>query len=319
MLQTMTYMTTDRSNTTSSELDDANSTTVRCMPTQWSAMPTGETSHGATKEREILGLAERWRQIAERRHGSSWPHAEAHDVVVAVFGIMRGGSEELLHEAGERWGAVHQDTETLADRVQVLRQIMAHTWVGEPETIHRVLDGLIASSAMALSRRLEIDSRTDALTGMGNRRAFDESLDAAIASASRQHYSLSLVIADIDDMKYINDTKGHQAGDDTLVRLAHIVRTAVRKGDRVYRIGGDEFAIIMPYCSAQDARVIMGRTPMQGPPLFSWGVSSFPEDGVGVSSLVAAADAAMYRRKQRLIHRPRTAIRHLHRPSRQPA
>jgi GGDEF domain-containing protein len=92
-----------------------------------------------------------------------------------------------LHEAGQRWGSVHRDTETLADRVEVLRQIMVELWPQEPDAVHGVLDAVVASAALALSRRLEVGSRTDALTGAGNRWAFDESLGAAIASASRQH------------------------------------------------------------------------------------------------------------------------------------
>jgi len=251
----------------------------------------------------VQALVEGWRRLAEHRHPSSWPHAEAHNVVVAVLGAMRNGPEETLHEVGQQWGSVHRDTETLADRVEMLRQIMVEGWPEEPEAVHRVLDAVVASAAIALSRRLEVDSRTDALTGAGNRRAFDEVLGAAIASASRQHYSVSLVIVDIDGLKYINDSEGHQAGDDALVRLAHALDTLLRREDHVYRIGGDEFAIIMPYCVVGATTDLMERVRGGGAPSFSWGVSSFPTEGVVPTSLVAAADASMYRRKSRLDRR----------------
>lgn len=265
--------------------------------------PTGETSCGAADEGEVVALVERWRRVAEHRHPSSWPHGEAHDVVVAVLGVKRNGPEAALHEAGQRWGSVHRDTETLADRVEMLRQIMVDAWPEEPDSVHRALDAVVASAAIALSRRLEVDSRTDALTGAGNRRAFDDALEAAIASACRQHYSLSLVIADIDGMKDINDSQGHQAGDDALVKFTHAIGASLRQEDLLYRIGGDEFAIIMPYCAANHPAASMKRIQMQGAPRFSWGVSSFPQDGVVASCLVAAADAAMYCRKPCLSRR----------------
>jgi diguanylate cyclase (GGDEF)-like protein len=210
---------------------------------------------------------------------------------------MRNGSEVTLHRAGERWGAVHRDTETLADRVDALRAIMVEEWPDQPGAVHRVLDALVAGAAMALSNQLERDSRTDALTGTGNRRAFDEALDAALASAYRQHYGLSLVIVDIDGMKHINDSQGHLAGDDTLVRLAQAIERSVRKGDSVFRIGGDEFAVIMPYCAADHPATTMERIQSAGAPSFSWGVSSFPQHGLSPRSLMSSADAAMYRRK----------------------
>jgi len=296
-------MVLDQRHAKSGGMDDLRIYRIRSALGPWADKPTGETSCGAADDAEVVVLAERWRRVAEHRHPSSWPHAEAHDVVGAVLGVMRDGPEATLHEAGRRWGTVHRDTETLADQVEMLRQIMVEAWPEKPEAVHRALDAVVASAAIALSHRLEVDSRTDALTGAGNRRAFDESLGAAIASASRQHYSLSLVIADIDGLKDINDLEGHQAGDDALVKFVQVLRAGLRQEDRVYRIGGDEFAIIMPYCAANHPAASMERIQMHGAPAFSWGMSSFPEDGVVVSSLVAAADAAMYRRKPYLSRR----------------
>jgi len=293
----MVCVAPDQRHAKSSGLDDLHTYGVRSALGPWVGTPTDETACEPADEGAVQALVEGWRRLAEHRHPSSWPHAEAHNVVVAVLGAMRNGPEETLHEVGQQWGSVHRDTETLADRVEMLRQIMVEGWPEEPEAVHRVLDAVVASAAIALSRRLEVDSRTDALTGAGNRRAFDEVLGAAIASASRQHYSVSLVIVDIDGLKDINDSEGHQAGDDALVKFAHAIGASLRQEDHVYRIGGDEFAIIMPYCGPNHPAASMERTQLQGAPAFSWGVSSFPDDGAVASSLVAAADAAMYRRK----------------------
>ena len=294
---TMACMALDQRLAWTGGIDDLDSYRIRSALRPWADKPAGEISCRAVDEGEVGALADRWRRVAGHHPLSSWPHNEAHDVVVAVLGVMRNGPEAMLHEAGQRWGSVHRDTDTLADQVEVLRQIMVEAWPEEPDVVHRVLDAVVASAAIALSRRLEVDSRTDALTGAGNRRAFDESLSAAIASASRQHYSLSLVIADIDGMKYINDSEGHLAGDDALVQFAHAIGASLRQEDRVYRIGGDEFAIIMPYCAAGHLTASMERIQRRGAPAFSWGASRFPEDGHAASSLVAAADVAMYRRK----------------------
>lgn len=300
---TMACMALDQRLAWNGGIDDLDSCRIRSALRPWVDKPAGEISCRAADEGEVGALADRWRRVAGHHHLSSWPHNEAHDVVVAVLGVMRNGPEAMLHEAGQRWGSVHRDTETLVDQVEVLRQIMVEAWPDEPDAVHRVLDAVVASSAIALSRRVEVDSRTDALTGTGNRRAFDESLSAAIASAARQHYSLSLVIVDIDGMKYINDSEGHQAGDDALVKFARAIGASLRQEDRVYRIGGDEFAIIMPYCAAGHLTSSMERIQRRGAPAFSWGASSFPKDGAVASSLVAAADLAMYRRKSWLSRR----------------
>lgn len=282
----------------------------RHMPTRWPV-----TDHDlAVSSSEVHGddvftLAERWQQAAEDRHPAPWPFAEAHDVVAAVLGVGLGASsEEMLHEVGQRWGAIHRDTETLAERVEILRQIVVDEWSGDHDALHGVLDAVVASAAMALSRRLEADARTDALTGVGNRRAFDESLEAALKSAARHHYAVSLVIVDVDGMKQINDCRGHQAGDDTLVKFAHALESSLRRGDHVFRIGGDEFAIVMPYCPRHRCRGLMRRVQTWDVPPFSWGVAAFPEDGAFSDSLLAVADAAMYRRKRHMGRVPRLGV-----------
>ncbi len=247
----------------------------------------------------VSDLYERWWRLSAVHPSSPWPHPESRDVVGAVVLVLANGPEATLHDAGRRWGAAHRDTGSLGERIDILRRILVEECKKNPEDVHRALDGVLASAAMALSHRLEIDSRTDVLTGAGNRRAFDDSLAESIASASRQGHSVALVMIDIDAMKEINDSKGHQAGDDALVDLAHALNASLRREDHVYRVGGDEFAVIMPYCAAEQATKFMERIRRGGAPSFSWGVSSYPAQGVVPSSLVAVADASMYRRKSR--------------------
>jgi diguanylate cyclase (GGDEF)-like protein len=97
-------------------------------------------------------------------------------------------------------------------------------------------------------------ARLDPLTELGNRRAFDEGLEAAL-SAGR----VSLIVADLNDFKRINDAHGHVAGDDCLRQVANALRAALREADRCYRWGGDEFAVIVGDASTGDAEAMAAR------------------------------------------------------------
>lgn len=103
------------------------------------------------------------------------------------------------------------------------------------------------------------ESRTDNLTGLQNRRAYDESLHQHVAESRRYHTPLSLVIADVDNFKAINDRHGHVKGDAALIHVASAMTREVRGTDSVFRIGGDEFAIIMPQSAGDAAKKVMGR------------------------------------------------------------
>ena len=102
-----------------------------------------------------------------------------------------------------------------------------------------------------LLRRLEHLSMSDPLTGLGNRRAFDEALAVEMARARRAGGSIGLVILDVDHFKQFNDRHGHQAGDDALVTVAEVLAREARAEDRACRIGGEEFALLLP--GADDA------------------------------------------------------------------
>jgi len=120
---------------------------------------------------------------------------------------------------------------------------------------------LEAARSAVEEQREELDQlcRTDALTGLANRREFDEALKRLFKEAERSHQPLALVIMDIDNFKSINDSYGHDVGDAALQGLADILRKISRDTDFVARFGGDEFAIILPNTEAQDAEEICAR------------------------------------------------------------
>jgi diguanylate cyclase (GGDEF)-like protein len=146
----------------------------------------------------------------------------------------------------------------------------------------------------------------DPLTGLANRRHFLRELAAELARASRLDSPVSLIIGDIDHFKTVNDSRGHMVGDEVLVAVSRALACSVRPFDTACRIGGEEFAVVMPQTDKGDAlraaeRIRAAVTCASGPPLpavtISLGVASFPKDADSLKLLVKRADDAMYRAK----------------------
>jgi diguanylate cyclase (GGDEF)-like protein len=145
----------------------------------------------------------------------------------------------------------------------------------------------------------------DALTGLHNRRYFHETLQREVARAQRYERSLALVVFDLDDFKAVNDRIGHLAGDGVLAEAAERVRDVVRSADVACRIGGDEFAVILPESSLQDAdqlyrrleQAVSARPVGQAGRLhLSAGVTELRSDDDAIS-FFERADEALYRAK----------------------
>jgi diguanylate cyclase (GGDEF)-like protein len=151
----------------------------------------------------------------------------------------------------------------------------------------------------------------DSLTGLFNRRYMEETLEREINRAIRTRRCLGVIMADVDGFKMINDTYGHALGDAVLTRVADELRLNVRKSDVACRFGGDEFLLILPECTLEDAvlraqalrRVIeaapfeLGRTDI-GSVTMSLGVAALPEHGSSGEELLKAADKALYTAKK---------------------
>jgi diguanylate cyclase (GGDEF)-like protein/PAS domain S-box-containing protein len=150
----------------------------------------------------------------------------------------------------------------------------------------------------------------DELTGLANRRLFQDRLEQALANAKRHDHQLAVLFLDLDLFKRINDTLGHQAGDEALRQVARRLQKASRAGESVARLGGDEFTMLVPECDGiEEIEKLAQRIVAQFELPFqiqhnelvlttSVGISIYPQHGGTISELLKFADAAMYQAKE---------------------
>ena len=156
--------------------------------------------------------------------------------------------------------------------------------------------------------RLEREAQTDSLTGLYNHRYFHERLRRELTLASAEHTNVAVVMVDIDDFKKVNDVFGHAVGDEVLAELADHLRATVRAGDVVCRIGGEEFAVIVPGSRQEQTIALATRLAerldgvelgLAGRIAVSIGIAQGPEHAANPRELVACAEAAMMTAKAR--------------------
>jgi diguanylate cyclase (GGDEF)-like protein len=213
----------------------------------------------------------------------------------------RGGSlaPQLKEYAGNQWFMTYE-TRTPAG-------YLVSSWVDVTELVQK--GRMLEDSNMRLMQQ----SHMDPLTGLANRRHFDEALSAECQRASRAEVHLSLLLVDIDHFKLFNDHYGHLAGDECLRRVASVLHRCVRRaGEVVARYGGEEFVVLLPGSDAEHARNAAQQcldkmrvegiahlgSPTESHVTLSIGVASARDDRALVpSTILNAADAAMYRAK----------------------
>jgi diguanylate cyclase (GGDEF)-like protein len=177
-------------------------------------------------------------------------------------------------------------------------------------TIVVMMVSLVATAVHLLKRQsdslvaeLNRWAHADPITGLLNRRGFDQQLELELARASRLSFNVALLLCDLDRLKLVNDTFGHAAGDAALAAVASTLLNGVRLTDTAARIGGDEFALLLPGSSANDAvklaqrlsEAISGlRDPGSETLSASFGVAEFPRDATTTTELLATADSSLY-------------------------
>ncbi len=189
--------------------------------------------------------------------------------------------------------------------------------IGRPVSLKTVMMDILSSSGMIRVpvvleydefKKLQVNAVTDPLTGLYNRRLFSESFEKEINRARRYGMPLGIVILDLHRFKEVNDRHGHPRGDEVLRAAATTLQKALRTSDSAFRIGGDEFALVLPQTDAAQALALCRRIetvfletlrPMQlaVSVAMDHGVATFPQDGDQSDQLIHVADGRLYRLK----------------------
>jgi diguanylate cyclase (GGDEF)-like protein len=232
---------------------------------------------------------------------------------------LRSGEEVVVGPEGSLDDAARA-TLTIADRAWVLVvRDPGRPAVGPPLLIAVFglsLAALLGALVLIWSRSermrvLQREASQDPLTGLRNRRSFEEDLRREVARCRREGTTGALMTLDLDNFKQVNDTLGHPIGDRVIEEIAGVLGGRTRESDVLARIGGDEFAIVLPNCDSEEAQRV-GETiatavrehvpqPARVPRItVSVGIAMFGGNGVeDIGSLIAEADAAMYAAKAR--------------------
>lgn len=256
-------------------------------------------------------------QVAEDMTG--WPFSEAKGKrFTSIFQVLDASTRKTANNPVER--AIRDNcTVALASNSVLVRRGGDEVAIEDSAApIHnrygRVTGAVIVfhdvKFSQAVTDRMAYLATHDALTGLPNRTALTERFFHAVALARRHHRQVALLFVDLDNFKEVNDTLGHEAGDQLLINLSQVLLSCVRKTDTVCRYGGDEFVVMLsdieqlnhPERMAEKLRkAVSAPGLLEGfaPTLrLSIGISVYPEDGIGLETLLEKADAAMYRRKE---------------------
>lgn len=218
--------------------------------------------------------------------------------------VYVGGAVFLLADAAYR-GTLN-DPAAIATTLMIVAAYVVSYFTGSMQIV-------VQSSLVNEIERKAQSSHLDPLTGLQTRAVLMERLDAALASARRRKHDVAVLYVDLDRFKRVNDTRGHQAGDQILVEVGGRLKRAVRTDEIAARVGGDEFVILLPHVERfnepeEAAQRITG--VLDEPFIFegermkigaSIGISRSPYDGFDRDRLLASADAAMYANKRGLL------------------
>ena len=260
--------------------------------------------------RELPDLITELVQSASEEGGDPYELSKEQEERAASLATMRGGGREAQ--------AVDVARDLASLQSVLVRALLEEIGESDPvrfaESVEALVEatGAIQAAAMEAhvqtrSRELESQANTDPLTGLGNLRALQRQLANLLDVHKRYQHPFAVLLMDIDGLKRINDSFGHQAGDRVLMQVAMSLRRSIRSVDTAARIGGDEFCVLLPQQDLKSAAKLAARlataieeevaAPGDPAVAVSIGVASAPEHGDDAEALIDTADRAMYRAK----------------------
>lgn len=241
--------------------------------------------------RDPRSLLERW--AAAPTHATDrLPRVEA-EFLLAVLECDATDPSALAF-ATQRFAQACPGAETAVAHLLALRSVI------DPTRLAHAVDGQIIELVSRELAEARHRAHTDPLTGLGNRRSLDAALPGAVARAERTGNGLALIYFDLVGLKAINDQYGHDAGDAALRDFAAALSGSARASDLSYRIGGDEFVVVMPDTNPDEVTALIDRIVAFGAPTFSWGSTNTLTEGFDAGRLIRVADLRMLSSRYRL-------------------
>lgn len=250
--------------------------------------------------------------MADAKEGINLLHSNAFSVVITEMrSAQMNGSQvtQAVHKISEQTSVVVVTPYSFISSAIEAMEAGAYGYITKPlnSSEIRIVTERAVEKHFLLSGNEEKDflvdlAVRDGLTGLFNRRYFNELIASEANRLKRSPVALSLLMLDIDNFKKYNDTQGHQAGDVLLKDAAKVFKNSVRPQDVICRYGGEEFIIILAQTDKTASKIVAERLRVQCelylPTTVSIGIASMPEDALEVSALIEKADGALYQAKR---------------------
>lgn len=225
---------------------------------------------------------------------------------IIIFAILYFRLNALLVQPLKQFIELIQE---IINKNDMAKRIRLKTKILEVKNIENYFNKMLDSIQDYYEKLQELSDR-DYLTGLYNRRKFEEFLSYEIKRSLRHHHKFTILMIDLDNFKYINDTYGHASGDLVLKEVTEIFGSNLRNADILARLGGDEFAIILPETPYENGYYVVEklRSRLESTPISlmfdqvsltaSFGIAEYPEQGESIESLLTGSDLAMYKAKR---------------------
>ena len=218
------------------------------------------------------------------------------------------GPDPDVERVAERFGEASASLDVAIGELVCLRSVLTRAMSTEVPAVHlfevlermnMIIDRAVQVVAAETADRLQREALVDPLTALLNRRALERDGRRESGRAARYGHDFSVMVIDLDGLKEVNDTEGHLAGDIRLRLLSNCLLQSLRTSDSAYRIGGDEFVLLLPEMESSGTAAVAERIAAHGAPPFSWGAALYGADGSDLESLIGVADGRLYEARRR--------------------